>query len=64
MVILLFYNPEKSMRGIRYFEGFVACLVIAVVVCFCIQMSLIKNASVREVFQGYLPSKYLVEQQA
>lgn len=64
MVILLFYRPEKSMRGIRYFEGFVACLVLAVVVCFCIQMSLIRNASVAEVFQGYLPSKFLVEQQA
>lgn len=52
------------MKNLRYFEIFVMFLVLAVVVCFCIQMSMIRGATVGEVFQGYLPSKYLVEQEA
>ncbi|KAF5575823.1 manganese transporter [Fusarium pseudocircinatum] len=63
MVILLFYNPDKSMRGLRIFEYFILCLVMGVVICFCIQLSLIENTSVGEVFKGYLPSKSIVEQQ-
>ncbi|KAF5676670.1 manganese transporter [Fusarium circinatum] len=63
MVILLFYSPDKSMRGLRVFEYFILCLVMGVVICFCIQLSLIQNTSVGEVFKGYLPSKSIVEQQ-
>ncbi|KAM0563016.1 hypothetical protein ACHAPJ_001859 [Fusarium lateritium] len=63
MVILLFYNPDKSMRGLRIFEYFILCLVIGVVVCFCIQLSLIENTSVGQVFKGYLPSSSIIEQQ-
>lgn len=63
MIILLFYNPNGSMRGLRAFESFVVLLVLAVVVCFCIQMSLIRDTAVGDVFQGYLPSKAVVEQQ-
>ncbi|CVL11759.1 manganese transporter [Fusarium proliferatum] len=63
MVILLFYNPDKSMRGLRIFEYFILFLVMGVVICFCIQLSLIQNTSVGEVFKGYLPSKSIVEQQ-
>ncbi|KAL1847638.1 NRAMP-like transporter smf-3 [Diaporthe australafricana] len=62
MIILLFYNPNGSMRGLRAFESFVVLLVLAVVVCFCIQMSLIRDTPVAQVFQGYLPSKAVVEQ--
>lgn len=50
------------MRGLRAFEYFVMALVLAVVVCFCIQMSLIGNTSVGEIFHGYLPSSAIVEQ--
>ncbi|KAK3945560.1 natural resistance-associated macrophage protein [Diplogelasinospora grovesii] len=64
MIILLFYQPNGSMRGLRAFEFFVILLVLGVVVCFCIQLSLIQNTSVAEVFKGYLPSSALVEQQA
>jgi metal iron transporter len=39
-------------------------LVLAVVVCFCIQLSLIQDTSVGEVFRGYLPSSVLIEQKA
>lgn len=63
MIILLFYNPNGSMRGLRLFEFFVVLLVLAVVVCFCIQMSMIRGTAVADVFQGYLPSKAVIEQQ-
>ncbi|KAK5167255.1 hypothetical protein LTR04_000068 [Oleoguttula sp. CCFEE 6159] len=61
LVILFFYRPSGSMRGVRMFEGFVMLLVIGVVVCFCFQLSLIKDTTVGEVFRGYLPSSALVQ---
>jgi len=62
LIILFFYNPTgMSMRALRLFELFVALLVLGVVVCFCFQLSLIKNISVGEVFRGYLPSSALVQ---
>ena len=64
MFILIFYSPNGSMRGLRAFEYFVMALVLAVVVCFCIQLSLIKDTTAGEVFLGYLPSRFLIEQQA
>ncbi|CDM30417.1 hypothetical protein DTO013E5_2623 [Penicillium roqueforti] len=64
MVTLFFYHPEGSMKGLRYFEMFIICLVLAVVVCFCIQMSMIHGATPGEVFKGYIPSKYLIESEA
>ncbi|KAK0712069.1 transporter smf2 [Lasiosphaeris hirsuta] len=63
MVILFFYNPSGSMRGLRLFEFFVCLLVLGVVICFCIQLSMITDTSVGEVFRGYLPSSAIVEQQ-
>ncbi|KAJ4328725.1 NRAMP-like transporter smf-3 [Fusarium piperis] len=64
MVILFFYRPKESMRGLRYFEMFIIFLVLGVVVCFCIQLSLIRDTSPGEVFKGYLPSSSLVESEA
>ncbi|KAF4994821.1 hypothetical protein FGRMN_5555 [Fusarium graminum] len=64
MVLLIFYRPEGSMKGLRCFEMLIICVVIGVVICFCIQLSLIRNVSPGEVFQGYLPSKYLIESEA
>ncbi|POR35166.1 Manganese transporter SMF1 [Tolypocladium paradoxum] len=61
MVILFFYRPDGAMKGLRLFEMFVSLLVIGVVVCFCIQLSMIKDTSVGEVFRGYLPSSAIVE---
>jgi len=64
IVILFFYKGNRStMRGLRLFEFFVALLVIGVVICFCFQLSLIRNTSVGKVFQGYLPSQALVQGQ-
>lgn len=58
--LLLFWQPNGSMLGLRLFEFFVMGLVLAVVVCFCIQLSLIKNQSVGEVFRGYVPSADII----
>ncbi|KAK0709586.1 natural resistance-associated macrophage protein-domain-containing protein [Lasiosphaeria miniovina] len=64
LLILVFYNPSGSMRGLRVFEFFVMLLVLAVVVCFCIQLSLIRDTPVGDVFRGYLPSGSIVEKTA
>ena len=62
MVILIFYRPNNgSMRGLRAFEIFVMLLVLGVVICFCYQLSMIKNTSVGSVFRGYLPSSAIVQ---
>lgn len=36
-------------------------LVLAVVICFCIQLSYIQDTSVGEVFKGYLPSSAVID---
>jgi len=51
------------MKGLRAFEMFVIALVLGVTICFIIQLSLIKNTSVGEVFRGYLPSSAIVQPQ-
>lgn len=61
LIILIFYNPNGSMRGLRIFEVFVAFLVLGVVVCFAIELSLIEVGNLRELFRGYLPSSALIE---
>ena len=63
LVILIFYSPNGSMRRLRAFEIFVMALVLGVVICFCFQLSLIRDTSVGEVFRGYLPSSAIVESQ-
>lgn len=62
MVILLFYQPSGSMKGLRAFEFFVVLLVLGVVVCFCVQLSLIQETPVGEIFRGFLPSDAITEQ--
>ncbi|KAL4808406.1 natural resistance-associated macrophage protein-domain-containing protein [Aspergillus unguis] len=61
LFILIFYRPNGSMWGLRLFEFFVMALVLGVVICFCIQLALIKEQSVGEVFRGYLPSSAIVQ---
>ncbi|KAI9840311.1 MAG: hypothetical protein M1838_004131 [Thelocarpon superellum] len=63
LIILLFYRPSGSMRGLRAFELFVIVLVCGVGVCFCIQLSLIRDTSVGDVLMGYLPSASIVQSQ-
>ncbi|KAL4821762.1 natural resistance-associated macrophage protein-domain-containing protein [Aspergillus spinulosporus] len=61
LFILIFYRPNGSMWGLRLFEFFVMALVLGVVICFCIQLSLIKEQSIGNVFRGYLPSPAIVQ---
>ncbi|KAJ5297486.1 hypothetical protein PENANT_c005G01878 [Penicillium antarcticum] len=61
LFILIFYRPNGAMWGLRLFEFFVMALVLGVVVCFCIQLSLVQDQSVGEVFRGYLPSSAIVQ---
>lgn len=61
MFILIFYRPNGAMKGLRSFEIFVCCLVLGVVICFCIQLSLIKDAPAVAVLRGFLPSGALVQ---
>lgn len=63
MLILLFYQPGGSMKALRIFEFFIVALVLGVVVCFCIQLSLVHGTSVASVFRGYLPSSAIIEQE-
>lgn len=63
LVILIFYSPDGSMTRLRAFEFFVMLLVLGVVVCFCVELSLIRNTSVAEVFRGYLPSPAVIKGQ-
>jgi metal iron transporter len=60
LFILIFYRPNGSMVHIRIFECFVILLVFGVTTCFCIQLSYIRNASVGDIFRGYLPSSAVV----
>ncbi|KAI5866215.1 natural resistance-associated macrophage protein [Durotheca rogersii] len=61
IIILFFYRPNGSMRGLRAFEFFVMLLVMAVVVCFCIQLSLIEDTTAGEVFLGYVPNNSIAQ---
>lgn len=63
MFFLIFYKPNGSMKGLRIFEFFIVALVLAVVICFCIQLSLIHDSSIGHVFRGYLPSGAIAQQQ-
>jgi metal iron transporter len=59
---LFFYNPSgMSMPALRAFEFFVICLVLGVVICFCYELSKIKDTTVGEVFRGYLPSSAIIQ---
>ncbi|EXJ76549.1 manganese transporter [Cladophialophora psammophila CBS 110553] len=49
------------MTRLRLFEMFMMCLVLGVVICFCIEPSYIRNSTVGEVFLGYVPSSAVVE---
>ncbi|KKY17438.1 putative transporter protein smf2 [Phaeomoniella chlamydospora] len=48
------------MGRLRLFEYFVMALVLGVIICFCIQLSYIKDTSIGEVLRGYLPSSAVV----
>jgi metal iron transporter len=59
--VLIFYRPKGESKGLKAFEYFVAGLVLTVVISFCVELSLIKDTKVGDVFLGYLPSLALVQ---
>ncbi|KAI0169063.1 natural resistance-associated macrophage protein [Hypoxylon sp. FL1284] len=61
MIILVFYKPNGGMKGLRIFEYGVMLLVMAVVICFCIQLSLIRDTTAGEVFLGYIPNNSVAQ---
>lgn len=61
LIILMAYRNEKSVKIIRYFECGVAFLIIAVAICFAIQLKNMPPTPASNVFRGFLPSKYLLE---
>ncbi|TEY58704.1 hypothetical protein BOTCAL_0202g00070 [Botryotinia calthae] len=56
LFILLFYNPDGSLRRLRFFELFISVFVFAIFIRFCIELSF-TTAPAGEVFKGLLPSK-------
>jgi metal iron transporter len=56
LVILLFYRPDGKLRVLRAFEYFIGAIVLGVVICFCIDLSMI-SAPAGQVFKGFLPSR-------
>ncbi|KAJ9661133.1 NRAMP-like transporter smf-3 [Neophaeococcomyces mojaviensis] len=60
-LLLLFYNPDGSLTRLRIFEYFVMFLVLGVMICFCIQLSYIRDTSIGDVFRGYIPSSAVIE---
>ena len=61
IIILIFYDPNGSMRRLRVFEIFVMGLVLAVVGCFIAQLSYIRNTTVGEILRGFAPSSDIIE---
>jgi metal iron transporter len=59
--VVIFYRPKGESKGLKAFEYFVAGLVLTVVISFCVELSLLKNTNVGDVFLGYLPSLALVQ---
>jgi metal iron transporter len=61
LLIIFFYRPTGSMIGLRIFESFIVLLVVGVAVCFCIQLSFLRDTDVGQVFRGFLPSATVVQ---
>lgn len=57
-VLMAYRNDTSSTKFVKFFEYAVALLVVAVVVCFAVELSQIPGDidTVRAIFRGYLPS--------
>lgn len=60
LIVLVAYKPNGSLKAVRWFEYAVAALVLAVVVCFGIELSKIQNTTFGEIMSGFLPSRTVV----
>ncbi|KAL9054382.1 MAG: hypothetical protein Q9162_004184 [Coniocarpon cinnabarinum] len=63
LIILIFYRPAGGVKGLRWFEIFLMFLILGVVICFCIELSLIHEDDIGEIFRGFVPSHALIESQ-
>lgn len=61
LLVLLAYKPGKGMKTVRIFEYVVAMLVIAIIICFAIELARIPKTPVGHVFKGYLPTSRMLE---
>jgi metal iron transporter len=61
LLVLLAYKPGKGMKTVRIFEYVVAALVVAIIICFAIELSRIPETPVGHVFKGYLPTSRMLE---
>lgn len=64
--VLMAYRAEKaSARFVRYFELAVGILVLAVLICFAIQIAKlnVSRSEVRQILRGFAPSKEMIEGQ-
>lgn len=60
IVLLAYRNDSSSTKLVKLFEYFVAILVLAVTICFAIQLSQI-HADAAEIFRGFVPSKQMFD---
>lgn len=65
IIVLFFYNRnpdgKNALTRTQIFEVAVAVLVLAVAICFAIELSKLSGVTAGEVFRGYLPSKTMVQ---
>ncbi|KAJ7590974.1 natural resistance-associated macrophage protein-domain-containing protein [Mycena floridula] len=63
VVLLLAMKDPLRGRPVRIFEGLIAILVLAVLICMCIIIARI-DIDWPHAFQGYLPTKFIVKNNA
>ena len=58
LIILAFYSQTGTLRNIRYFELFIASLVLVIAILTAVQLSQVSPAPpAGPVFKGFLPSR-------
>lgn len=64
IAILFFYNADSSISRIRLFEFMVSILVGLTILCFIMELFKVDISSKRELFEGFLPSRELLQDKA
>lgn len=59
-VLMAYRNDTSSTKFVKYFEYAVAAMVMAVVICFAVELSHI-HANARDIFRGFVPSKQMFQ---
>lgn len=59
-VLIAYRNDSSSTKFVKLFEYFVASLVLAVTICFAIQLAEV-NTNASEVFRGFVPSHQMFD---